>query len=169
MNNYTSQSKNGFTLIETILYLGLLSIIVVFLVYFLQQSIYIKGKINERLDNLDNAQYALDRMVWYAQNSLKVESPQIGQISDKLEIDSLVSAKNPIKFYVQDKTLKMQVADNEALNLTNERIEVLDLSFTNQGFINQPAIIQIKMTVKGKYSFWQTEPITLQTAVKVEK
>ncbi|MCX6744994.1 MAG: prepilin-type N-terminal cleavage/methylation domain-containing protein [Candidatus Parcubacteria bacterium] len=163
------KNNQGFTLIETIIYIGLLAVIIVFLISFFAQATFIKGKINERLDNLDNAQYALERMTWYLQNSIEVTEPLAGQSSKQLMANSLVSEKNPIKFFVEAKQLKMQIADGQAINLTNNRLDVDDISFTNQGFINQPALIQIKMTVLGKQSLWQTQPLTLQTSVKLEK
>jgi type II secretory pathway pseudopilin PulG len=165
-----SYPKNqGFTLIETIIYIGLLAIILVFLVAFFQQSTFVKAKINDRLDNLDNSQYALERMIWYAQNSIEVKEPTAGQSSDELIVNTLVSEKNPVKFFVADKHLKMQIADETPLNLTNDRFEVQELKFVNQGFINQPALIQISLTVNSKQSIWQTQPLTLQTSVKLEK
>ncbi|MCX6742994.1 MAG: prepilin-type N-terminal cleavage/methylation domain-containing protein [Candidatus Parcubacteria bacterium] len=163
-------NKNqGFTLIETIIYFGLLAIIIVFLVSFFSQTTFLKSKINERLDNLDNAQYGLERMMWFLQNSIEVKEPLAGQSSNQLTVNSLVSEKNPIKFFIEDNILKMQVADEQPLNLTNNHLIVQDISFTNQAFINQPAIIQIKMTVIGKQTLWQPQPLTLQTSVKLEK
>lgn len=163
------KNNQGFTLIEAIIYIGLLALIIVFLVSFFQQSMFAKGKINERLDNLDNAQYALERMMWYLQNSIEVTEPVSGQVSDQLVANSLVSEKNPIKFFIEDKKLKMQIGSDESLNLTNNRLDVVDLSFSNHGFVNQPSIIQIKLTVKGNNNLWQTQPLTLQTSVKLEK
>jgi uncharacterized protein YneF (UPF0154 family) len=166
---FDSQNSRGFTLIETIIYIGLLAIIVVFLVAFFQQSTFVKAKINDRLDNLDNSQYALDRMTWYLQNGLEVKKPLAGQNSDELIVNTLVSEKNPVRFFVAEKQLKMQIADEPPLNLTTERFEVQELKFVNQGFINQPALIQISLTVNSKQSIWQTQPLTLQTSVKLEK
>lgn len=163
-----SAKENGFTLIEAILYLGILSVIVVFLVSFFQQSVFMRGKINERLDNLDNAQYAMDRLVWYLQNSLKVYEPSSGQISNKLTVDSIVADKNPVTFFVENNILKMQLGQDPALALTNSKIEVESLNFSNQSFSNQPAMVQITLTVKGN-SFWQVQPLTLVTSAKLEK
>jgi type II secretory pathway component PulJ len=163
------KNSQGFTLIETIIYIGLLAIILVFLVAFFQQTTFAKAKINERLDNLDNAQYALDRLTWYLENSLEVKEPAAGQNSTQLVVNTLVSDKNPVKFFVENKQLKMQIGDEEALDLTNNRLEVQEINFTNQGFVNQPAIIQIKMTVGSVQKIWQIQPLTLQTSVKLER
>jgi type II secretory pathway component PulJ len=167
--NMKIKKNQGFTLIETIIYIGLLAIIMVFLVAFFQQTTFAKAKINERLDNLDNSQYALERVMWYLQNSLEVKEPLSGQGSSQLIINTFVSEKNPVKFFVEDKQLKMQIGDEPAENLTNSRLEVEALNFTNQGFINQPGIIQITMTTNAKQKLWQTQPLTLQTSVKLEK
>ncbi len=162
-------NNQGFTLIETVIYIALLAIIIIFLVSFFSQATFIKGKINERLDNLDNAQYALDRMTWYLQNSLEITEPLAGQTSETLVMNSLVSQKNPVKFYIEDKKLKMQIGDEAPLNLTNNRLDIKEISFSSQGFVNQPALIQIRLTVQGNHSLWQTQPLTLQTSVKLEK
>jgi type II secretory pathway component PulJ len=163
------RKNSGFTLIETIIYIGLLAMIMVFLVAFFQQTTFAKAKINERLDNLDNSQYALERMMWYLQNSLEVKEPLAGQSSNQLVISSLVTEENPIRFFIEDKQLKMQIGEQLAENLTNSRLEVEKINFNNLGFINQPAIIQITMTANSAQKIWQTQPLTLQTSVKLEK
>jgi type II secretory pathway component PulJ len=163
------KNERGFTLIETIIYIGLLAIIMVFLVAFFQQTTFAKAKISERLDNLDNSQYALERVMWYLQNSLEVKEPLAGQSSNQLIINTLVTDQNPVKFFIEDKQLKMKIGDEPAENLTNSRLEVEAINFTNQGFVNQPAIIQISMTANAKQRIWQTKPLTLQTSVKLEK
>lgn len=163
------ENNQGFTLIETTIYIGLLAIILVFLVAFFQQTTFAKAKINARLDNLDNSQYALDRLTWYLQNSLEVKEPLAGQNSGQLVVTTLVSEQNPVRFFIEDKQLKMQIGEEPAENLTNSQLEIEKINFTNQGFVNQPSIIQITMTANAKQKIWQTQPLTLQTSVKLEK
>jgi len=163
------QKEQGFTLIETIIYIGLLALIIIFLAAFFQQSILIKAKINERLENLDNAQYAMDRISWYLQNSIKVKEPLSGQSSNQLVIDTLVTEKNPVEFFVEEGQLKMRLIDEPALSLTNKRLEVKELKFINQGFVNQPAIIKIILTIASRQTLWQIQPLTLETSVKLGK
>jgi len=169
MESRAKQKNKGFTLIETLLYIALLAMVIIFLIGFFQKTVFLKGKINERLDNLDNAQYALDRMVWYAQNSIEVNEPKTGETTNRLSVNSLVAEKNPVIFFVEDNILKVQFGNDSPINLTNNRIEVEELDFINYGFANQPGIIKINLTAKGKNSFWQVQPINLQTSVKLER
>ena len=163
------KNQKGTTLIETILYIGLLSIVLVFLIGFFQQSTFLKGKISDRIDNLQNGQNALNTISWYLQNAKSLDLPTPGNSSDNLILYPNDEVGGPIKFFVADNILKMQIGSAQAQNLISDRVKVKSINFSNFAFINQPAIVQVRLSLESINNFWQSQPIELQTSVKLER
>lgn len=162
-------NQKGATLIETILYIGLLSIVLLFFVAFYQEATFLHGKVNERTNLLYNGQNALNTISWYLQNAKGLEAPAAGNSSDVLVIYQNSAFGGPIKFFVENDNLKMQIANEEAQNLTAEKIKVKSINFINNSFANQPALLKINLALENPNSFWQSQPVALQTVVKLEK
>jgi len=167
--NMALNQKNGFSLVEAILYIGLLVLIFVFLLAIYQEGVFISQKISQKIDNVENAQFALNKMVWYLQNSQSINAPQTGSASNTLSLNLADSAQNPIIFYSENNKLKIKIGTALPLDLTNNQLKVDNLSFINNGFASEPAVIQIKIQFENANSFWQTKPLVLETSVKTEK
>jgi len=163
------KAQAGFSLIEIILYIGILAVLFVFLLAIFQDAIFIKSKVSQKIDNLENAQFALNKMVWYLQNAQSLNTPLLGQTSNTLSLNLADSAQNPVNFYVESGQLRIKTGSNAALSLTNGRIKVDNLTFTNNGFVSEPAVLQINLQVENVSNFWKIKPLTLQTSVKTEK
>jgi len=161
--------QKGATLIETILYIGLLSVVLLVLVAFYQEATFLNNKVREKINLIHNGQNALNTISWYLQNAKGLETPIAGNSSDILIIYPNSVFGGPIRFFVENNNLKMQIADEEAQNLTTESIKVKSVNFINNSFANQPALVRINLIIESTNSFWQTQPIALQTAVKLEK
>ena len=65
--------------------------------------------------------------------------------------------------------LKIRIGTALPLDLTNNQLKVDNLSFINNGFASEPAVIQIKMQFENASSFWQIKPMVLETSIKTEK
>ncbi|MBN1325773.1 type II secretion system protein [Candidatus Falkowbacteria bacterium] len=161
--------QKGATLIETILYIGLLSIVLLFLVAFYQEATFLNGKVNEKINLIHNGQNVLNTISWYLQNAKSLETPTAGNSSDVLVVYPNSIFDGPIKFFVENQILKMQIADEAPQNMINEGTKVKNIVFSNYAFLNQPALVEIKLTLESQSPFWQSQPVDLQTAVKLEK
>ena len=163
------KNENGFSLVEIILYLGIFALFFVFLLAIFQDSIFIKSKISQKIDNIENGQYALNKIVWYLQNAQSINEPKTGQESNILSLNLADSQQNPVVFSLENNKLKIKIGANSSADLTNDRIKVNNLSFTNNGFLGEPAIINIKLQLENFNNFWKILPVTLQISVKTEK
>ncbi|HDQ22547.1 MAG TPA: type II secretion system protein [Candidatus Uhrbacteria bacterium] len=164
----TGLKNNGFSLIELILYIGILAIVLLFLIIFLQENLILKAKINNRIEVMDNGQFALNRIAWYLHNAPGLNSPLQG-ISERLSLNMSNPEINPVEFFVKDSKIKIKLADNQPVALTNDLVKVNSLIFSNLGFSGEPAIIQVILELQSASSLGKNEPIILQTSVKMER
>lgn len=154
---------------ETILYLGILALFLLFIMAIFQNSIFLKNKISRKLDNIENAQYALNKMVWYLQNTQSINEPLVGQSGQALSVNLANAAQNPALFYLEAGRLKMKLGSDAPLDLTSNQIKVTNLNFSNNGFSGEPAIMQISLQVESASGLNEKQPVLLQTSVKIEK
>jgi len=164
----TDIKNNGFSLIELIFYIGILAIVLLFLISFFQENLILKAKINNRIEVMDNGQFALNRIAWYLHNAPGLNSPLSGA-SQKLSLNMSEPEINPVEFFAEDSKIKIKLADNQPVALTNDLVRVNYLTFNNLGFSGEPAIIQIILELQSTSSLGKNEPIILQTSVKMER
>jgi len=154
-------------LIELILYLGLLSMLLAILFVFFQQEIYLKAKINDKIEMVDNGQFALNKIVWYLKQAESVNSPAMGQSQNILSFNLVDQTQNPIQFLVENNILLIKIGTSQVLALTNGRVKVSRITFSNNAFPTKNPIIQIKLELASQSNIWQNQPIILQTSIKL--
>jgi len=86
-----------------------------------------------------------------------------------LSLNLADSNQNPVIFYAEGGQLKIKAGLTAPIDLLNGQIKVDSLSFSNNGFVGEPAVIQINLQVENVNNFWPIKPLTLQTSVKTEK
>jgi prepilin-type N-terminal cleavage/methylation domain-containing protein len=163
------EKQKGFSLIEIIIYLGLLSIILAILIFFFQEEIYLKAKIANQAEVIDNGQFALNKIVWYLQHAESLNYPSSGQGKNTLSLNLSDTAQNPVVFFIENNVLKIKQANSEPIALNNDRVKVLGVTFSNFAFAAKEPIIQIKIQISSASEFWQNQPVDLQTSIKMGK
>ncbi|MFA5188575.1 MAG: prepilin-type N-terminal cleavage/methylation domain-containing protein [Patescibacteria group bacterium] len=166
MDNKPKKQK-GFSLIELILYLGLLAFLFSVLFVFFQQTIYAKAKINDKIELVDSGQFALNKIVWYLKQAESVNSPAIGQSQNTLSLNLADQTQNPIEFLLENNVLLMKISSNQTVALTSSRIKVNQITFSNFAFSANSPIIQIQMELASASQLWKNQPIKLQTSVNI--
>ncbi len=164
----TELKNNGFSLIELIFYIGILAIVLLFLIIFFHESLVLKAKINNRIEVMDNGQFALNRIAWYLHNASGLNSPLTGT-SQRLSLNMSAPEINPVEFFAEDREVKIRLAGGQPIDLTNDLVKVNYLTFNNLGFSGEPAIIQVILELQSASSLGKKEPIILQTSVKMER
>jgi len=162
-------TKKGFTLIEVIIYIALLSIVLVFMMSIFQEMIFLKAKVNDKAEILDNAQFSMNKIVTYLRATDTLNSPQFSQTVNTLSIDTEVPSESPLLIYAENNVLKLKKGSADPVELTNDRVVVNALSFTNNKYGEQEDIIQVNLEIASAYSFWKNSPITLQTSVNLNE
>ncbi len=154
---------SGFTLIELLIYIGLFSVVTL-LIATLFFEIGRFWAYTQKTDVLqDNARTVFTKLTQTIRAAQNVNSPQIGQSSDFLELND-----QTIRLYLENRSLKIQ--DQGTINeLTNNQVEIESLEFARIQNPDGKPTVQIKVTFKAKTVLEAEQPDTLnfQTTVSL--
>lgn len=152
--------KKGFTLIELILYISLLTFILNIGVFFVWQIIEAKIKNIAYLEVEKNLILALEKVSYEAKRAKSLEVPKIqGQETKELVLKR--SDDSQIRFYLSDGRLVFDSPDNPTpIFITNEKIKIDELIFENLSSVS-PGTFQIRIKISynnpSKRSEYQAE------------
>jgi prepilin-type N-terminal cleavage/methylation domain-containing protein len=139
--------KKGFTLIEMLLYLAILSIIVLafssFL--FLSYTSRVKATVIAEVEQQGNQTMGL--IIQNIQNTSGITAPITGVSANSLTLTEYTSANSPAVFDQSGTVIRIKEGVTAAVNITSNRVVVSNLSFQNLSRPNTPGIVQIKFTL----------------------
>ena len=141
--------KNGFTIIETIVYVAIFSLVVGALVTFIlninssrlrsQTMLEVKGQGADLMRILTTA----------IKNSTAINSPGTGLSSGVISIETSDPAKNPTIFSANGEAIFITEGSADPIALTNNKVRVTGLVFTNATKIDTPGVVQIRFTIQN--------------------
>jgi type II secretory pathway pseudopilin PulG len=148
----TTKSGAGFTLIEVLVYIGLLSIILVAIFSFLTQSVHLSGKAKVMRETLDNARRAMEIMVYEIKEARTIYDPT--STSTQLSLETLHylpggEATTYVDFYLCGSQLCLKKEFQDPIILTSDKVEVDSLVFT-QVVTGQIPSVQIELKIDYK-------------------
>lgn len=123
-------SKNsGMTIIESLLYLSLLTIMIGSMALFVNMSIYsrVKGQVIGDIEY--SGSFALDIINYNLKNAETITTPTIGNSGSSLTLTKFNS--DIINFRLNAGKIEMQINSDAYQAITPEKILVSDLSFRN--------------------------------------
>ena len=127
------QMEKGFTLIETLVYVGILSIIVAVIFSFLIWSVHLSTKIRVMRETSDNARRAMEIMVYEIKEARNIYIPTSTSTQLSLQtLHYLPSGEDTtyIDFYICGTQLCLKKESQSPIALTSDKVEVSDLVFT---------------------------------------
>lgn len=149
-------TRKGFTLLEVLIYIGVLVIIILtissYLIWFIQSS----TKIKVMAETLDNARRAMETIVYEVREAESVYIPTSvfdsnpGQLS--LETTKYIptdEGKTYIDFYVSNGRLCLKKESQNPICLTSDRVEVANLVFSQIDTANSFSV-QIDLSIDYK-------------------
>lgn len=152
MKKYIFKKQNGFSLIETIIYIAIFSMFVGALMTFTlninssrlhsQIMLEVKGQGSDLMRILTKT----------ITNSTAINYPGTGLSSGTISLNTPDSLKNPTIFSGSGEAVYITEGLNSAVALTNNKVKVTNLSFTNVSKINTPGVIQIRFTISNTAS-----------------
>jgi Tfp pilus assembly protein PilW len=124
-------NKKGFTLIEAVLYVGISSLVIFmisfFLIFLLQTNIK-----NQTVAEIDSQGLFVMRLINQTiRNSAGVNSPIPGENNSVLSLEMSDSLKNPTIFFEESGVLYIKEGTGENIALTNSLVFLSELSFEN--------------------------------------
>lgn len=145
--NFFLHSRKAYTLIELLLYTGLLAVILSIVSYFLFTSTSAKVKNRTISETEQQGEAAMTIITQAIRNSASINSPATGTNSATLLINVADGTKNPTIFSLSSGTIKSQEGANPTVDLTTSKVVVSNLLFENLSRPSTPGIIKISFTI----------------------
>lgn len=155
--------QTGFTLIELLLYVGIASLLLFAASIFL--SILFESRIkNQTIAEVEGqGAAALHILGQSVRNASGINSPSPGSSASTLSLAVESSGNDPTVFDIASGVLRVKEGSSGAINLTNNRVVVSNLSVDNLSRSGTLGTVRIEFTVAAKntsgrnvYSFSKT-------------
>lgn len=141
--------KNGITLIETLVYTAIFSMFILTLVSF-SNSIHTTRLRNQSMLEVHSQGSSVIRILTQnIRNAVKVNEPVISNSGTSISLETIDPLTNPTIFMMATGTLYMKEGASDPVALTNNRVEVFNLVFSNLSRISTPDTIRIRFSLKN--------------------
>ena len=137
----------GFTLVETIIYVALLSIVTSFVMVVFYQLIGSNDQHRNRMEVDSEANFMMQKMVWAIIGASAINSPAINSTGTSLSIDKFNYGQNPIVFDLNSRNLRISKASSTGALLGSPRVFVDTIIFEHVGAV-QSAPEGVRITLK---------------------
>jgi len=152
--------KKGFTLVEMLLYLAILSVVILSFSSFLFLSYTSRSKAATIAEIEQQGSQTMSLITQNIRNAASITAPAGGVSASSLTLTEYTGAVSPTVFDQSGNTMRITEDTTAAVNITSNRVVVSNLSFRNLSRPSTPGVIQIKFTLthinpdnRGEYSY----------------
>jgi len=144
-------SLTGFSLIETIIYAALFSVVIGLVVGAVYQITQSNEDLARNITTETEAQFLIRKIEWVLNSVSVVNLPTEGLTGNTLSVDRLNYSENPIIFDLDsgDVRIKRGVANPVTLNSSNVLVSSLEFEHLAP-MLYRPAAVKISFNVDGK-------------------
>jgi len=146
-------NKNqGFTFIEILIYLAIVSVFLVTAVHFTLDIIFSKAKSQSMREVQQNSRFVISRITQEikAASDINLEQSVFDSHPGVLSLQMAEAEKNPTVFDTSDGILRITQVTSSPDNLTTNQVEIANLIFTNLGPVAGRKNIGINLTIQFK-------------------
>lgn len=146
---FRSEPRRGFTLIELIIYVALISIFSLVFVNFVFDVISTAEKARVRQELQQNARFALDRMLQEIRSaqSINTGSSTFGTSPGVLSVSTATPGTNPTIFDVSGGVLRVKLGAASAVPITDSKYVVTNLVFDDLSVSNKTVNVRVSLTL----------------------
>lgn len=138
----------GFTLIELIIYIGIVTGILLVAFNFGLEIIYGNVKSQAIREVQQNSRLAIEKINESILGASSINSPTPGNSSNSLSLTMQGLSLDPTIFEVVDNKLKITQGEDGPYELTNDRVKVTSLQFTNVSYEEAPGTIRVQISIE---------------------
>lgn len=142
-------SQKGLTLLETLIYVVIFSMFVVTLSSFSGSINSARLRSQTMLEVNYQGSQIIHTVTQTVRNAVSISNPVISNSGDSLTLNTDDPATNPTIFSLATGTLYIQEGLNEPIALTNNRVEINNLVFSNFSKASTPGTIKIRFNLKN--------------------
>ncbi|MDP3052025.1 MAG: hypothetical protein Q8N42_00795 [bacterium] len=143
----------GFTLIETIVYTALVSIIMVGALVAVYQVLESNDALYNKIITEQEANFLLRKFAWAASGISAINLPTVGATSSVFSVNKINFSENPLVFDLNATDVRLKRGTKEPAILNTQNVKIKNLVFQHLAAAgNAPEAIKINLTV-GTQSF----------------
>ncbi|MEK7546797.1 MAG: hypothetical protein AAB536_01305 [Patescibacteria group bacterium] len=121
----------GFTLIETLLYSALFSMVIGFSIIIFYQVLSSESQNRARREVETEADFLMRKITWALSSAQSVSQPAVGATSSVLTLNKYGFSQNPLTFDAYSGTARLSRAAGTPVSLTNGSVTVSQLLFSH--------------------------------------
>jgi len=144
--------NRGFTLIEFIVYIGIVGVVLLVAGAITLNIFYGKAKLTAVEEVSQNARFAVEKIAYTIRNAQAVDSPSVGVSAATLELEML---NNSIEFEADDDQIKMTESTGRGQDkiktsfiITSDEVKITSLQFANLSYSDTPGTVRVQMTIE---------------------
>lgn len=137
----------AFTLVELLLYIVIMSTLLLGITQFFMLMLDARVKNQTVNDVNQQGLFIMDSITHSIRNATSVTSPATGATGASLTLVVPTSSASPTVFDLNGTTLRIKEGVATAIALTNNDVEVTNLSFRNLSRSGTSAIVQVRFTL----------------------
>jgi len=139
--------RKGFTLIEFLIYIAIVSSILVLISGLLWNIVFGNIKETAYQEVQQNGRFALTKISQEIKKAIGINSPSPGNSANSISLVMANPNLNPTIFDLADGKLRISQGTNPPIELTTDEVIVSNLKFTNLSYEATPGTIRIEMTI----------------------
>lgn len=147
----SSHRNKGFTLIEILVYAAITTVILTFGVLTLYQFVGSADRLRNLKEIAENKAFLEQKIIWTLQGVSAINSPSAGATTTSLSVTKINFSDNPVVIDLSDGVARLKRGSNAVNPITNEYVEVKDLTFHNYDLSGRPAI-KVNATLFNNYT-----------------
>lgn len=144
---YNTNKKTGFSLIEIIIYVGIFSMIIFSISYFMNMLNTTRVH-NQNILEVESQGESIVRNITYKiRNAKSINLPTAGNSGSSLSLEMADSNINPTVYSVVNGVIYIKEGMGNDIALSNNKVNINNLTFTNEGAMNKPGSIKIRFNL----------------------
>jgi len=160
---FNRKIARAFTLVELLLYIGLVGIIMLSVSIFYFETLQARVK-NQTVSEVEmQGTLAMEKITQTIRNADVINSPAVGLSAASISLATITPTTNPTLFDLSSGILRITEGANPAVNLTTDKVAVSALNFQNLSSASTPGVVKITFTItyinnagRNEYDFSKT-------------
>lgn len=136
--------NRGFTLVEIILYITIVSVLLVVIVQYWNGLVGNAVRIRLEQDAQDSSRFAVETIGGYIRQATGVSSPGLGATGTVLQLAMPDAADDPTIIDVDSGTLRVTEGNDGPFEIIPEKVEITNIEFSNlTASTSTPGVVQV--------------------------
>lgn len=130
----------GFTILETLIYAGLVSLMLAFMVVSVYQMIDSRDRLKFQRELVENQKFLNQKLAWLLQSNSAINTPAVGASGASLSVNKIGASDNPYVMIFGGGKITLTTGVNSAVGLTNNYVTVNNAFFENLNLGNRAGL-----------------------------